>query len=179
MIPAGIYNAVAVPVDTEEEGRLWAQFGEAKSGTKQVVVHFQILEGDHAGTRLPWFGFFTKDAARRTVEALRLAGFKGDDLATLPTQQLDQKVSVTVEHSEWEGKVRAKVAWVNRPGGGGVKLANPMGADKLRMFAAQMKTHVKGVAEVAGEKGVPGEGAPPVGPGPSGADGAANDDLPF
>jgi hypothetical protein len=177
LVPAGFYNAVAVAVDTDD-GRVWAQFGETKNGTKQVVVTFELLEGAHAGRRLPWFGYFTKDSYERTIESLRLTGFKGDDLATVPFQQLNQKVSVTVEHSEWEGKVRAKIAWVNKPGGGGVKLASPLGKDALRMFAASLKAKVASKPEVAGEKAEGGGAAqssdvatPPPDP--------AADDLPF
>lgn len=153
LIPAGYYSAVAVPIDTEQ-GRVWAQFGESKNaGTKQVLLHFEILDGPHAGKRLPWFGFFkTKESVERTLESLRVTGFKGDDLAELPFQQLDQKVSITVEHDEYNGKVRAKIAWVNKPGGGGVKLEKTIEGAALKSFAAQLKNHVKKAPEVNGEK---------------------------
>lgn len=182
LIPKGYYNAMAAPVETDE-GRLWAQFGEAKSGTKQVLVHFEILDGTYAGSKLPWFGYFTKDTIARTLESLRIAGFKGDDLETFPWQQPDQKVSITVEHNTYEGKTHARVAWVNKPGGGGVKLANPLGKDGLRQFAAQMKSYVKQAPEVAGEKGErqPPSAAPADSPPPDDFNQGrpVDDDIPF
>jgi len=160
LIPPGFYNAVAVPTDVDG-AQLWAQFGETKNGTKQVVLHFEILDGAHAGKRLPWFGFFTANSADRTIESLRACGFKGDDLALAQDQEMSLRVSVTVEHSTWEGKTRAKIAWVNRPGGGGVKLEKPMDANALRMFSASLKTRVAGKPVVSGEKGEPGKAPPP------------------
>lgn len=151
MIPPGYYNAVAVPVDVGD-GRVWAQFGETDAGMKQVVLAFEILDGPEAGRRISWFGYFGPKSTDRTIESLRLCGFTGDDLAQVPQQQLLQKVSITVEHSEWDGKVRAKVAWVNRPGGGGVKLDKPMDPNGLRLFAASLRAKVKSKPVVAGER---------------------------
>lgn len=176
MIAPGFYNAVAVPLEIEGS-RVWAQFGESKEGTKQVVVAFEILDGPEAGRRISWFGYFGPKSMDRTIESLRLVGFTGDDLATLPTQQINQKVSITVEHSEWDGKVRAKVAWVNRPGGGGVKLEKPLAENDLRMFAASLRNRVKSKPAVAGEKVEPG-----ATPQPSSTPAPASppvDDVPF
>lgn len=176
-IPPGFYNAVAVPVDTDD-GKVWAQFGEAKNGTPQVLLHFKILDGEYQGYQLPWFGYFKKDSMERTLKSLRYAGFRGDDLTDLPEQPLDLKVSITVEHQEFDGKTYARVAWVNRPGGAGVKLASPMKGDKLRNFAAQMRRHAQQVPEIAGER-ADGNGAPSTAP-PQTADGhPVTDEIPF
>lgn len=143
LIPATFYRAVAVkPI----------QFGEAKTGTKQVLVQFEILEGPHAGHLLPWFGFFSEKSHERTLEALRLCGFKGDDLMAALDQPMDQEVSITVEHESYDGKVHARVAWVNAPGAGGVTLAKPMDPDQFRQFAAQMKGKLSKVPAVDGKK---------------------------
>lgn len=149
LIPQGYYRAVAVPVHTDD-GEVWVQFGETKDGSPQVAVQFAILDGPHAGRRCTWFGFFTEKSIKRTIESLRFCGFKGDDLAKLPFQPISQEVSITVEHNEWDGKTSARVAWVNAPGGGGVKLEKPMSKDQLRLFGAKLKGHVKQVAEVSG-----------------------------
>jgi hypothetical protein len=150
LIPAGYYNAVAVPIRTDDS-EAWVQFGETSNGNPQVVVQFAIMDGPQAGRRLAWFGYFTPDTTKRTVEALRLCGFRGDDLADLLTQKINQQVSIVVTHEEYKGKVSARVAWVNAPGGGGVRLANPMDAKQLRLFGAKMKMQVKGIGEVAGQ----------------------------
>jgi hypothetical protein len=139
-VQPGYYNAVAVPVDVEKT-KVWAQFGTSKKGTRQVVLHFEIIDGPEAGRRLPWIGFFTNDSWQRTMESLRFAGWSGDDLSALPSMPLDQVVSITVESDEYDGKTRSRITWVNQPGAGGVlKLAEPMSPDVLRQFAAQMKS---------------------------------------
>lgn len=149
LIPIGYYRAVAVPVFIDG-AELWAQFGETQEGQPQVAITFAILDGPSAGRRAAWFGSFSAAAIKRTIESLRYCGFKGDKLANLLSQKINQEVSITVEHNEWKGKVTAKVAWVNAAGGGGIKLAKPLGTDQLRLFSAKMEMHVKGVAEVAG-----------------------------
>lgn len=149
MIPAGTFSAVAVPVSDEATGRMvYARFGTTGEGPnekKQVVVTFKLTSGEAAGQTISWFGFFTEKTWERTVKALRSCGFRGDDLSELTTQVLSNEVNLVIEHEEWEGKVRAKVAWVN--GTGGVALKNPMKQDDLKRFAAMMKGRVKGVAE--------------------------------
>lgn len=160
LIPCGYYDAVAVPMTDESGQQAVARFAKTANGTRQVLVYFELLNaGEHTGRRLPWFGFFTKDSAKRTVESLRACGFTGDDLAELPRQPLDQIVSVTVEHNEWEGKTRARIAWVNAAGGGVVKLNNPMSDDDVRQFAAMMRTSVAKVPPVDGPRHTKSNGA--------------------
>lgn len=153
LIPPGTYRAVAVPVDVDGVAT-YAQFGVSKEKqTKQVCVNFEILDDAWAGVRLAWFGYFTQKTWERTVESLRYCGFKGDDLESVVRQALDQEVSIVVEHHEYNGKTYARVAWVNASGGGGMKLANQMSANDLRMFSAQMKQRGIGkIGEVAGKK---------------------------
>lgn len=149
MIGAGYYRAVAVPVSTPD-GDTYAQFGEGKNHP-QVVVNFEILDGPEAGRRIAWFGHFSEKTVQRTVESLRYCGFKGDDLALATTQKLDQEVQIVVAHEEYNGKVTAKVNWVNRAGGDGFRMAEPMAKTALTRFAAQMKNAVKAVGEVSGK----------------------------
>ncbi len=162
MISAGRHNAMAVPVETDG-GPVYAQFGVTNNGKNQVVVNFEILDGEDAGQTIAWFGYFaTEKNAKKTIESLRACGFKGDDLAACGDQVLEQRVSLVVEHEEYEGKVKAKVAWVNSTGGGGFKLEKPMADGERRKFAASMKNLVRGTAEVSGEKGERGaKGAEP------------------
>lgn len=156
MIPPGNYRAVATPISTES-GDCWAQFGETKNHNPQVVLNFEIIEGDYAGRRVAWFGYFTEKTSQRTVEALRYCGFTGDDLAAAVYMPLDQEVQIVIEHEEYNGKWSAKVAWVNRAGGGGFKLDKPMDKNGLSRFAAQMKSAVRDVAEAPGKKGERGQ----------------------
>jgi hypothetical protein len=150
-VSPGYYSAVAVPLVTEN-GQVWAQFGRAKNGTEQVLVTYEILSGEFAGQRLPWFGYFTKNTYERTIESLRYSGLRGDDISKAVDGPMEQEVTIQVEHNEWEGKVHSRVAFVNKAGGGGVKLADPMKSDELRKFAAKMKTSLHGKPEVEGKK---------------------------
>ena len=100
----GIYNA--------------KPFGPAKLGvsavkeTPQVVVTLEL----ETGHKLSWFGYFTEAAAERTVEALKILGFKGKSLSDLDGAILKGDVSVTVETEEYEGRQRARIAWINSIG---------------------------------------------------------------
>jgi hypothetical protein len=148
MIEAGSYLAFAVPMEGEDGVHLvrWARTKEKKP---QILVYFEITEGPHAGERYPWFGYFTKETYERTIQSLRYMGWKGDDLEKLGA--LSQEVSIAIGHNEWEGKIRARVDWVNRAGGAAMKLNDPMTAGDLRLFASKIKAVAGKIREVAGK----------------------------
>src|SRR3990172_9378378 len=85
------------------------------------------------------------------MESLRACGFTGDELVKLSEQNPDVEVQIVVEHETWEGKVRAKVKWINSLARGFV-LEEPLDDKSVRMFSAQMKGKLKMVKEVAGKK---------------------------
>ncbi len=145
LVPEGYYDAVCVP------GPEKVQFGYSSKDNEQVLVTLQILNGPHAGVRVPWFGYFTKDAGKRTTESLRYLGFKGSDLNDINKQPLDQKVQIDVEHNTYEEKTHARVAWINKIGSG-IKLSKPMDATQLRGFAAKLNARIKSIPEHEGEK---------------------------
>jgi hypothetical protein len=163
LIPEGYYEAVAVETTDDQGVCAYARLALTKGGGKQVAAHFKILnppEGFSAGFPLPWYGAFTatmvgdsgKSVAQRTCESLRHMGLKGDDLTECESQPLDQIVSVKVEHNEWEGKTRARIAFVNPVGGGTIKLNNPMPEIEKRKFAAMMKGSLGKLPVTAGER---------------------------
>ncbi len=163
LIPAGRYTAVLTKV-AGEDGDPNVRFSYSSKDTKQVLVYFEVLDGQWAGTVVPWFGFFTEKTWKRTVESLKYCGLRGDNLAAVNDQDLDQKVQIVVEHNEWENdegelKTNARVAWVNRLNAGAIKLKKPMGQDELRQFAAQMKSRLSTVKDEVGERHVPTNGA--------------------
>jgi hypothetical protein len=141
VIPAGVYPARATR----------HQWGYTEGGKEQVLIEFQITgDTSETGTLLAWFGYFTDKTWERTLEALRYCGWEGDDLAAIG--ELDKDVEIVVEHEEDEsGVVRAKVRWVNRPGGGRVQLKKPMSEGELRHFAASMKNRAKNVGARPGK----------------------------
>lgn len=138
ILPEGKYSAT--PVE--------AALGESKAGKPQVAVLFRINGGAHDGESITWFGSFSKNLGQgtktpfqRTIEALRTCGWDGDDISELSSINEDKgvKVRLVVEHDEWEGKMSAKVKWVNRDG---IGLATPMKTDKAKAFAASLRGEV-------------------------------------
>lgn len=201
MIAEGTYPAVVVPIVSQETGQeLVCQFGySGVKETPQVGVCFEILSGPYAGERRSWIGYLTDKATDRTLQSLRICGFKGDDIDTFNDQRPNQEVHIVIEHEEDDkGKLREKIAWVNDPArGGGLVFKNQMDAKQRRMFAAQFKSKLKSIPAVEGKKaerqprsaapaenGWSGNDAPDPPRGdydrlPSGAPPASDDDIPF
>lgn len=155
-----------------------AQLGKTEGGAPQLAAAFEITEGPHTGTSLPWYGYFTDRTKKRTLESLRLAGWSNDDIGEIEGFG-DAEVDIVVGHNTWEGKTTARVDWVNRAGSGGIALKSPMNDAERKAFAAKLKGDVvrsrKSVAPVAkaparnGGKAPTSEPVPPV----------ADDDIPF
>lgn len=106
------------------------------AGNEQVHISFELLDDGFEGKYLTYFGSFSEKAQEHTFKALRNCGWTGVDLSDLSGLNADE-VSLVVENEEYEGKVRAKVRWVNAPGGVTVKA--PLPPDKAKAFAARMK----------------------------------------
>lgn len=154
LLPPGYYDAVCIKKADDQGVMAFARLDGTKSGDPQVTADFKILNppDGYPSQSIRWFGSFKEKAARRTVESLRLMGFRGNDFLQLDGQELDQIVSVLVEHNEWQGKVNARIAFINPPGGAPVKLSNPLSIDAKRQFAAMMMSKLDKVPEVAGER---------------------------
>lgn len=158
-----------------------AALGFTGTGKEQVAILLEITEGEHAGDRITWYGFFTEKTTERTFESLRALGWSGDDLADLASTSANE-VSIVVEHEEDnEGTPRARVRWIN--GGGGIAMRDTMDAGAAKAFAARMKGQAIASRQRA-KPGAPpanGRSAPPStqrtpAPAPRGA--AAHDDAP-
>lgn len=134
------------------------QFGETGEGDnkkEQVVVQF-VVNDEHSafnGWTISWFGYFTDKTIDRTFEALRYLGWVGDELAELPdlaaAGQLSNQVEIVIDHEEYEGEWQAKVRWVNKPGGGAVRLKKPLEGRELASFSARMKMRARASAQGA------------------------------
>lgn len=161
--------------------------GETDSGKPQVAVGFQILtEGADPGY-ITWHGYFTEKTADRTIESLRLCGWQGDDLTELtdsnPAANLSaNEVELVIEDETYEGKTRAKVQWVNRPGGA-LALKAPLVGDKLKAFAAEMRQNIRAFDAAKGVKRPAARPQSSTPPPPHIGDDAAppltDDDIPF
>lgn len=133
MIDEGRYKARATA----------AEWGIAGTGAEQIGVEFEILEGDFIGERISWYGFFATDKQTQfTIKALRAAGWQGDDLAELSSIDGSTDCVIEVEHEEYDGETRAKVKFVNKPGG--IAMKTVMTPEQRRAFAARMKGAVLG-----------------------------------
>lgn len=145
MIPAGTYRAVAIQQDTED-GPAYAVFGQSpQKGSLQVGVRFRFIGGELAGEEMTWIGSFTGGAADITAKALRACGLRGNDVTAAATQDLTNEVELVVKHEEWEGRTRARVAFVNALGGGfAMKKADNSALARLK---AEMQAKLKGIAE--------------------------------
>ncbi len=137
----GLHKAVAVE----------AQLGKSTNDNPQVAVTFRFTEGPNENKRITWYGFFTEKTTKRTIASLRYCGWRGNDLSDLSSMLFDSDTSQTVEldlqTDTYEGKTRTRVQWVNRLGGGGAALANPMGDQERADFAEKMMGRVTQLAE--------------------------------
>lgn len=173
MIEPGIYPAGVVPHTTETGEQLLVELGEARTGTMQCLVMFKIADGPAKGQVLPWYGSFSENAYERTMQSLRYCGWEGDNLDDI--QALPTEVSVTVEQSEWDGKINTRIAWVNLLGSG-ARLNNPLSADRRRQFAAQMRDRARATVAKPGAGGDKRSTQPEL---PGGKGPGPDDDIPF
>lgn len=157
MIAAGTYRVRGV------DGAL----GMTGTGKEQVGVELEILEGDAKGQRITWRGYFTDGTFDRTIESLRHLGWQGNDLADLRGINANEAVAV-IEHEQYEGKLRARVQWINAPGG--IALKERLDASQTAAFAARMKGRILALDQAKGA-GASNASAP--------AAGTPTDEIPF
>ena len=163
MISAGRYRAQARE----------AQLGYTQGGKEQIAVQFALLDDGTGGAMLTWYGFFTEKTTARTLEALRICGWVGDDLSDL-AGVTSNEVELVVEPEEGlDGVERMRVRWVNRRGGGALALKNAMSDEQRRAFAARLK------GDVIASKQASGPAAPAVPATPAPPRRGPPDDLPF
>lgn len=132
LIPEGHYRAKA-------RAGSWG-LGKTSTGKEQIAVLFDLpdLQRD-----IPWYGFFSDGAFDRTLESLRHMGWLGNDLTELENAGggLDTNdVSITIKHELYEGRKRARVAWVNAAGG--ALLKQRLEGQELQSFAQRMKAKI-------------------------------------
>ncbi len=135
MIAEGKYRGRGVPGT--------GVMGKTEKGMPQVGVEFELL--DFPGQRMTWYGNFSettvgedqKPIYQITLESLYHCGWISGDLQNL--DGLDQnEVTLVVKHEEYNGKTRAKIAWVNKSGGG-IAMKNAIPQNELAAFSAKMR----------------------------------------
>jgi hypothetical protein len=128
LIPEGRYPVIAVSFS----------FGVGKQA-EQVGVACQFQEGPGKGQIRPWRGSFSDNAIEFTLRGLRALGWQGDDLRKIDgiLPKNGGKVAIaTLEHEEYEGKWREKIAWLNDDG---VAFSKPLEGPDFEKFAARMR----------------------------------------
>jgi len=142
MIAAGRYNAVAIDLD----------FGKSKNtNTPFIAIVFRIQEavrttpGDerrgwsHSGDAITAFLYFTEKAAERSIQTLRKMGWGGDNVGEIIVDDVMNIMEIVVEHEVFEGKTRAKVAWINAPGESPLSIQNPLNQMERQSFSDQYR----------------------------------------
>ena len=124
--------------------KTWA-LGESSKGTEQIEVSFELQT--EAGGFIKWYGYFSEKAAARTIESLRIMGWAGTDLNDL-TGLDNNEVEIVVASEVYDGKIKQKVQWVNKPGG--VGLERQLSPEKAKAFAARMKGAVLAFDKASG-----------------------------
>lgn len=147
LIPEGKYNA----------NIRGASFGKSSNGNWQVAIQCQVFDddADAPGELIAYVGTFTDAATPITFEAIRGTGYDGDDLEEFKKLADDGQLgpaSIVIQHEQYEGQTRARIRFINRPGGGSFKFKEEMSAAEVRGFAAQMKSAFRGHTRPAPQK---------------------------
>ena len=127
-----------------------------EKGTECAVVMLRLEEGPDKGANIEWVGWLTEKMTERTASSLALMGYDGVDLASVSKSE----VIAVIEHEEFtrangEKGARARVAWINDPGGAG-RFQQMSGTEvagaKDRLRAAMTALKAKGAAAPQDEK---------------------------
>ena len=123
---------------------LKADLGKSSTGNAQVAIEFELLQDGYLGEKITAYRSFTatqlkngKTVQEMTIEELIACGWDGEDWDNW-TGLGTAEVELVIVHDTYQGKTKAKVAFINTPGNG-VALKAPMVADDRKAFAAQMK----------------------------------------
>lgn len=154
----------------QNEGRYKARAsGEVVLGVSKekktpfIELYFEILEGDDKGKKVRWTSYFTEKTQERTIEALIVCGWSGDDPGEFADGKLHgldkNEIEIVTELEDYvdkngEKKTSPRVKWVNRLGGY-LNVQNAMTPDDASSFGDRLKGLVHKVRE---KKGAPDTG---------------------
>lgn len=121
------------------------EFGLASTGSEQVGIAVRVLEGEFDGRVFTWYGHFTEAAVERTIEALKHAGWNGEDFANLPgLGSREFQLTLTEEQNQ-----RGELFWR-------ASFINPIGvAMKNKMDNASKASLAKRIAAFTGKPSAP------------------------
>lgn len=116
------------------------KFSKTKTGTDNIIVLLEVVDGEHEGQRIVWYGYFTSKTTEFTIEALKLLGWDGEDLTTLDGLGEGVAEAVVINSTDQNGNPKLEVRYINAIGGGGGKLRvkNVVEGDDLKALAAKL-----------------------------------------
>jgi hypothetical protein len=143
LIPEGDYRVKCVA----------AKIGWAGTNSEQIGLRLKITEGQHEGTMLTYYGFFSDKTEEHTMKAMRALGFAGDDVSNLSSMYNDEAIAVVIHEADsgpnGTGEMRARVRWIN---GSDVSMSKVMNTSELASFANRMRGRFSRTAGGGGSK---------------------------
>lgn len=132
LIQQGKHPAKADPTSYE--------LGEDQNGKPFAFLSFDIVDGPDKGRTIGGYFYLTDAAKDYSIERLRNAGatFPGGDIFD-PAGIGSSDCQIVVEHDEHNGKTSAKIKFVNKRGGGGVKAENKLSDGGKQRFRDTFK----------------------------------------
>lgn len=115
------------------------KIGFAGTGTEQIGVRLQVMEGPQKGKYIVWYGSFTDASEDITIKAMRALGFEGDniyDCSSMYANPEHTAIAVVAHEQNQNGKLVSKVKWIN---GADVAMKEEMNDAELRSFAQRMR----------------------------------------
>lgn len=130
LMPEGDYPVVAI-------GYRW---GFSSNGGEQIGIRLRVIEGPHAGKSLLYYGSLNGGAREFTLKAIKTLGIL-DLVFSAPNGPVDNSAQAiaVVGHEEYNGKITAKVNWIN---GVDIVMKEEMNDQDFRAFAARMKGEI-------------------------------------
>ena len=120
------------------------QLCEAKTGTSQIALSFEVVEGPHAGEHITDFASLTDKALKYTIEKLRATGWRGVDLTQLESAG-SAECYIVVQSEEYQGQQRLRVRFVNALDRAGPAMPGSMDAAKQKALAAKLRGAIAGL----------------------------------
>ncbi|MFH0899058.1 MAG: hypothetical protein V2A73_00370, partial [Pseudomonadota bacterium] len=120
--------------------RSWA-LGETSAGKPQIAVEMALSDASLGIESLTWYGYFSEGALEIAIKALHAMGWEGIDLGDFldsPALDTAKEVEIVVENEAYEGRVYARVKFINSIREG-VALRQQMTPASVRAFAATMR----------------------------------------
>lgn len=118
--------------------------------TKREHVFLKFAPVDDPADAMGWQGYFGdtidkggKSLTERTVDVLRLCGWKGDDVSKLDGVA-DNEVEIVVVEDEYKGVTSLKIRFVQEVGTQAKFMPEAMPTAQAQSFANRMKARIRG-----------------------------------